>query len=95
MHIVRVGGRYYNLEYLIVAGPADGPDGGTHTLVVTMESGKEYLLIGPEADEFSGHLARALAPGSSGPGASGQDFDPATGAPLPRRPPDRERKTGG
>lgn len=100
MHIVRVGVRFYNLEYLIVAEPA-GEAGGE--LVVMMESGKEYRLGGAEAEEFAQRLGEALAPRRgppppqsppSSPGAGGVDVDPATGKPL-GRPPGHQRKLPG
>lgn len=96
MHIVRVGRRYYNLEYLIVAEPVEPADNGEGGgLLVTMEPGKEYRLVGAEADEFTSLLGQALAPPPrpSSSGAVGHEVDPRTGDPLPLAP-GRERKIG-
>lgn len=64
MHLVQVGRRWINLEYMILAEQWDGstetaaiPQGG---LRVTLEDGKGFDLPPPESDELARHLFAAF-----------------------------------
>lgn len=91
MHLIRVGRRVINVEYLICAEGIS--EGGHEILRVTLETGKEFDLMGHEAKRFDAELNELLAPAKSlGPlGAGAYTLGPAGGESVVE-PPARQRK---
>lgn len=56
MLLIRVGRRRINLEYLIEDEEGDGTPESSHIpmggVLVTLQRGKEFVLVGPEADSY-------------------------------------------
>ncbi len=71
MHLVHVGRRWINLDYLILVELWDGspetgtiPEGG---MWVCLESGKEFVLGPPDSDHLTRHLSEAVTPDLADP----------------------------
>lgn len=106
MHLVRIGRRVINLEYLILAEDREGE--GPPLLRVVLEAGNVFELFGDEAAQLRERLNRLLSPAGEpaasspppppppppGPSAVGRHVDPGTGAPIPRLPVGQGKKRG-
>ena len=86
MHLVRVGKRVVNLEYLILS---EEWDGGPETVQlapgrvrVTLESGRVLVLDETDSAEWLRSLESELTPCPDLP-AFARPYDPATGDPTP------------
>jgi hypothetical protein len=97
MILVRVGRRWLNLEYLILAeewgDPEEPHSWGPGGLRVTLVSGRVFDLPPAEATTVRRRLEAILAePPQVGGGESVTVHDPATGAPLPPAAPRKKRR---
>lgn len=92
--LIRVGRRRINLEYLICDEEGDGseetktiPAGGVR---ITLESGKEFDVVGDDAEKYRRHVEALLmpdpgpGPDSERSGAVAHAVDPSSGQRLPR-----------
>jgi hypothetical protein len=71
MYVIRAGRRLLNLDYMIMAEEGEpGSPVPPGSVRVTMESGKEFDLVGPDADEFRRGASLAIQPGE--PSGSGE-----------------------
>lgn len=100
MHLIQVGRRRLNLEYLVMDEEYDGTDetrnipaGGIR---VSMECGEQFNLASAEADVYRRQVLLVLAtdpgPPLAAPPSHTLDVDPKSGAVIPRRK--RVRKEG-
>lgn len=101
MHLIRVGRRRINLEYLIMDEANDGtpetahiPSGGIR---VTLEAGKEFDLVGDDADAYNRQANEAVCPD---PGAKAPERSPIVGHAVRRegtgktRVPEQRKRRG-
>jgi hypothetical protein len=101
MNLIRLGKRFINLDYMILAeewdGQAEAPGFGPGAVRLTLESGR-VLDLGPvEAEALLRRLGELVAEGPGAPGTAAVSvsppLDPQTGRPLDR-PPARRKKGG-
>jgi hypothetical protein len=93
MHVIQVGRRRLNLQFLVMDEEFDGtpetahlPPGGVR---VTMVCGKEFDLTAPWADVYRRQVAAIVEPDPGKdlpmPKSTTVDVDPRTGQVIPRK----------